>query len=161
MLYFLRKGEEMLTPLNQLGFELHKVNRLHRICVNTEAEEMGLFLGQHHILAYILHNPGCSQKEIAGALRQSPASITLSSKRLEEQGLIEKEIRSSNLRVNHLVVTPKGKENCEKFKEILDKYDAKMFEGFSEDELAQLDSFIKRMEDNLGKTKPDNSENND
>lgn len=132
-----------------LSWNMDRLIGLRRHLINREADENGIYLGQLRVVRYINEHPGCSQREIAAALQQTPAAITLSTKRLQEIGLITKETDPQNLRQYHLYVTEKGVENGESFMNVLNRYSDITFEGFTDEELEQLDSFIERMYLNL------------
>ncbi|MBR3355244.1 MAG: MarR family transcriptional regulator [Oscillospiraceae bacterium] len=147
----------------RLSWNMDRLAGLRRHLINREADENGIYLGQHRVVRYIGEHPGCSQREIAAALSQTPAAITLSTKRLQEIGLITKETDPSNLRQYHLYVTEKGVKNGESFLGVIDRYADITFAGFSDDELEQLSDFIERMQNNLRPLKEEHlsSENNE
>ena len=135
--------------INSLSWELDRYVMFRRVLINREADENGVYLGQHHVLGYIKRHPGCSQKEIAAALSQSAAAVTLSTKRLQEMGLITKRTDADNLRMNHLFITEKGEENERSFLSVIDRYNDMAMQGFSDEEKQQLRSFVARMHQNL------------
>ncbi|MBR3355256.1 MAG: MarR family transcriptional regulator [Oscillospiraceae bacterium] len=133
----------------RLGWNMDRLVGLRRHLINREADENGIYLGQHRVVRYIGEHPGCSQREIAAALSQTPAAITLSTKRLQEIGLITKETDPHNLRQYHLYVTEKGIKNGESFVNVINRYADITFAGFSDEEMEQLSNFIERMQQNL------------
>ncbi len=135
---------------NMLLWEMSRLLRLHRSLVNGEAVEAGVYMGQHRILGYIASHEGCTQNEVALAMQQSAASISVTTKRLQEVGLIEKYPDKSSLRINRLRITEKGKENGQKFREVMNRMNEKMFDGFTDDELAAIKRVIDRLYANLG-----------
>ena len=142
----------MHTLNNMFCWEMDRLVMLRRVLINREADENGVYLGQHHVLRYIKQHPGCSQKEIAEALSQSAAAVTLSTKRLQEMGLITKQTDADNLRVNHLFITEKGEENESSFISVIERYNELMLDGFSQQELEQMQQFVQRMHDNMRAT---------
>ena len=133
----------------RLGWNMDRLNRFRRDLINREAEANGVYLGQHRVLRYIANHPGCSQRDIASALSQSPAAITLSTKRLQELGLITKETENNNLRQYHLYITDKGIRNGESFLKVIEDYIDRTFEGMSEEELEMLEFLVEKMYRNL------------
>ena len=134
---------------NTLLWEISKVLRLHRSIVNREAVEAGVYMGQHRILGYIAQHEGCTQNEVAQAMQQSAASISVTTKRLQEEGLLDKYPDKASLRVNRLRITEKGKENGRKFRDVMVRTNERMFEGFSDEELGRLASDMERLYTNL------------
>ena len=123
---------EMLTILKRI--------EKHKIC-----DSVGLYPGQLPLLEYIIHNDGCTQREIADALKVSPASIATSTKRLQKSGLIQKQTDEENLRKNVLSITEKGTELAKECREIFDVSDKKLFNGFSEEELLSMKNHLDRL----------------
>lgn len=80
-------------------------------------------------------NPGCTQVQVADHLRVSPASIALSTKRLQKAGYLTKEVDAENLRCKRLYISEEGQRVCAMCRERLDQIDAVAFQGFSEEEL--------------------------
>ncbi len=132
-----------------LNEKLLKLNALRRIVSGRAANEAGLHMGQLPVLEFIKRNRGCTQKDIADALQVTPASIALSTKRLQRAGLVEKRVDETNLRRNMLYVTPKAEEVSCVCREKFDAIDAVMFRDLSEAELDWFDTLMTRMIENL------------
>lgn len=128
------------------------VNVLRRTAMR---EIMGeIHWGQEPILEYLIKNGDSSQKQIAEHLHVTPASIALSTKRMEKNGLITKITDSSNLRRNILSVTEQGKQLFEKVKKGMDELECRMFRNFSGEELVEMERLYEKIIFNLtGETK--------
>lgn len=133
----------------RLGWNMDRLARFRRDLINREAEENGVYLGQLRVLRHISSHPGCSQQEVATALSQSPAAITLSTKRLQEMGLITKQTDPNNLRQYHLYITEKGIRNGESFWQVIERYTERTFSGLTEEELETLEALLEKMYRNL------------
>ena len=90
-----------------------------------------------------------SQGEIAKRLQLSPATVTASLRPLEKLGLIERKPDEKDLRKNRVSITPDGIAMVKRCRELMDALEEATFKGFSEEELAQLTGFFKRMCSNL------------
>ena len=143
---------------NRLCGRLGNLQRMHRSLVNRKADEAGVYMGQHHILRYISQNPGCTQNDVGAAMRQSAASISVTTRRLQEEGLIEKQPDEKSLRVNRLHITEKGIENGREFLQVLTEYNERMFEGIGEEELEELERLVDLMSANLENCEAENAE---
>ena len=55
-------------------------------------------------------NPACSQMELADRFGVSAAAVTVSLKKLEKGGYITRQTDRQDNRVNHVMITEKGKE---------------------------------------------------
>lgn len=112
--------------------------------------ETGLHPSQLPILEALSHNPGCTQQELADCLRVTPASVALSTKRLEKAGLIEKRADKTDRRRNRLCITEKGRQLSLEHRRRMDALDADMLQSFSEEEMQQLCTLLDRMIETLG-----------
>ncbi len=94
--------------------------------------EFGLHQGQPPILNYIWKHAGCTQKEIADCMMISPASIAMSTKRMQKAGLLEKQTDENNLRCNILHLTPRGAELAQRFDQELEAFEDRILDGVTE-----------------------------
>ena len=87
-----------------------KCNRLHHALIESKVSALGLHRSQHTMLLTINHIGNISQKELAQSMEISPAAVTVTLKKLEAQGYIERSSSSSDSRVNNITITEKGRE---------------------------------------------------
>ncbi|MEA4846011.1 MAG: MarR family winged helix-turn-helix transcriptional regulator [Clostridiaceae bacterium] len=120
-----------------------------RILFQKVASDAGLYVGQLPIIEYIARHDGCSQVEIADTLHLSPASVAISTKRLQRAGIIDKAVDESNLRSKKLTITDKGLEMSKKCRELFDSLDKRLFANFEEEELIQLKGYLDRLIANI------------
>lgn len=114
-----------------------------------EFKELQVKPKQFPILNYVYNNPGCTQVEIASELYISPASVAISTKRLQKSGILEKEVDENSLRTNRVTLTDLGKSIVERSRILMRNTDAVMFTDFTDEELATLRCYLKRMVRNL------------
>lgn len=132
-----------------LGKRLMLLHTLRRKYMHNLCGECPLVPGQYPLLRYLMLHPDASQRELADGLFVSPASVALSTKRLEKAGFLEKRINPENQRCKHLHVTRHGRTAEAAFREIFDRVDAQTFKGFSDEELNMLSDMLERMARNL------------
>lgn len=108
-----------------------------------------LYPGQLHLLEFVSNHAGCTQTEVAEHLMISPASVALSTKRMEKSGLLEKRIDSSNLRYKRLYVTERGSNLSIRCRETMDGMDEVMFQGLGNDDLNKLVNTLDKLLKNL------------
>lgn len=124
-------------------------NNTRRNMIDKKFRENGLYFGQPPILKYLSMNDNATQKEIADFLHISPPSVAVSVKRMEEAGLIMRVVDKNDARRNNLKLTKKG----ESLQNYADSYfkqaDLAAYDGFSEQELDILGSFLERMNKNI------------
>lgn len=120
-----------------------------RILFQKALTDEGLYFGQLPIVEYIARHNGCSQVEIAETLYLSPASVAISTKRLQKAGIIDKAVDDTNLRSKKLTITEKGLGISNKCRETVDSLDKRLFDNFTSQELAQLKEYLDRLIDNI------------
>ena len=135
--------------LSQIAARLHKLELVRMLAHRKEMGPDGLYFGQMPVLDYVHAHPGCTQIEIAEHLQVSPASIALSTKRLQKTGYLTKEVDTDNLRRKRLFLSDDGEKIRDRTKEKMDMLDAQAFRGFSEEELSALVSLVDRVTMNL------------
>ena len=109
----------------------------------------------HHthprILGTIQFRNGATQKELADEMNTSPAAMSVSIKRLQKAGLIEKISDESDCRINKIKLTEKGAHIHDDIFEKTIAIDRSMLDGFSEEEIAQLFLYLDRVQENIDK----------
>lgn len=129
--------------------KLGKMHILRRICNNRETQGGPFYKSQYEYIKFISENPGCTQAYLAEKMLISPPSAALSVKRMEKAGLIKREADKDNLRCNKLYCTEKAIASAEKCHSIMAEIDKNMFEGFSDTELKEFETYVERILDNI------------
>lgn len=129
------------------GFHNYHYN--HRSVVESGFREKGLYFGQPPILKYLKEHKNATQKEIADFLHVSPPSIANSVKRLEDAGLVVRLADKKDARRNNLKLTQKGENLSEYADKLFEVVDEASFEGFTDEEIDLVITFLQRMTDNI------------
>lgn len=127
-----------------------QVLRAHRAQTEKTLCALPLNQSQHRLLmclAGMEHTP--AQNELAKRFGVSAAAMTLSLKKLEREGYIHRTVDDKDNRVHQITITEKGREIVEISRRFFTEMDAKVFAGFSGEELAQMRGFLCRMRQNL------------
>lgn len=114
-----------------------------------------VFPTQHRTLMDLNLNPACSQMELADRFGVSAAAVTVSLKKLEKGGYITRQTDRQDNRVNHVMITEKGKEVVQQSLQLFAETDEIFFKGFSEGEMEQLYSLLNRAKENLERAESD------
>lgn len=122
---------------------------LHRYYIQQNASAAGMYAGQPRLLEYLVNNGESFQKDIAAFLHVSPASVAVSIKRMEKNGLVSRTADSEDMRRNKVVITDSGRKAIENFYNICNELDAKVFNGLSAEELISLEAVLDKMNRNL------------
>lgn len=118
--------------------------RLDQIC-----KERGVTTAQYTALSVLRVRPGMSSAQLAIRSFITPQSAHQTVTELERLGYIEREPDESNRRIlrNHL--TNKGRLLLESCDGAVDRLEAQMFEGFDNQEQAELQLLLSRCTRNL------------
>ncbi len=115
--------------------------------VNPEGE--ALPHSQRLIVMVVSKNEGISQLELSQITHLKPPTVSLGLKKLEEMGLIKKEISCSDMRVARLYLTDKGREFENRNISILRKIDREVLRDITIDEKRKVTDVLMKMRDNI------------
>ena len=125
------------------------LDHLFKRRIREETAEFDLSHGKLPVLEYIIRSPGSTQRELASFMIHSPASITQVTKKLEQQGMIERRQDPDDLRCNRLYPTELGIKAANVNRAVFNKADQDMLSGFTDEEIELLAVFLSRMAKNL------------
>ncbi len=130
----------------------HKMKQAHHMferVLHQNLNETEVFAGESRLLMRIADHENLSQRELARRVGTSPASVGVSLKKLESKGYIVRREDDNDSRANQIELTDKGDEFIEETHELFQRLDKAIFQGFSEEEMNVLESFLDRMHHNL------------
>lgn len=129
---------------------LIQLNHNHRRIIEKRTQNTELHMSQHRMLMHISNFDNIpSQSQLAEHFGISPAAVAMSLKKLYAEGYIERSKGDGDTRKNEIKITQKGIEEISSSREYFDYVDNTMFEGFSDEELEEFMSMLKRLENNL------------
>ncbi len=137
------------TPQEKLENRLHTFMHTHRNTLCRYFQSCGMYSGHPRVLFHLRHSPGMTQKELAAALGVAPATLSVSIRRMEAAGLVERRSDATDLRLQRLFLTEEGKaidDRCAKGRDFLI---AAQFADFSPEDIDALDGLLSRMIANL------------
>lgn len=123
--------------------------RMYYSRIQSQLAEVGLYRGQPPILMLLYKNDGMSQKEMARALNLSPATMTVTLKRMEKAGLVLREMDEHDQRILRVHLSEKGREMCETGESRIGVVTADLLEGFTLEEQQQLNEYLGRIARNM------------
>ncbi len=135
----------------QMEFEMEfaRVIRMYYCRMQAQLAEVGLFRGQPPILGLLHKHDGMSQKEMARALNLSPATMTVTLKRMEKAGLIVREMDEHDQRILRVHLSAQGKQMCQKGEKQVNQVTSELLEGFTEEEQERLKEYLRRIAHNM------------
>ena len=107
-------------------------------------KDTGLTIGQPKILDYLKEHNGSSQKEIARACFLDAGSLTTILNRMEEKGLIERQMLNGNRRSFHIFMTDEGKEKQQLIDQVFSEIEKKRCLVFQKKNFRHLCPYIRK-----------------
>lgn len=144
-----KKREELGKKTTDFFFMFHTLNRGYHCCINKISQEIGLSKGQPPVLLFLEEEKSKTQKELADMLNVKPASMTDVLKRMEKNGLIERNRGENDLRTMHVTITEKGKDKSDEFLQKERDLETLFFKGFSDKEKESFLKLFAKMTDNI------------
>ena len=141
-----------------VGKLISMIARGHSIYVNHHLEEFDINATQLHLLFEISHQSFLNQENIALRCNINKGAVARSIKKLEDKGLVIRQIDENNRRQNKVSLTQKGQETLDNAGKILNRWEDEVIldKGYIEKELLQKilkEIAIKAMELNQGECK--------
>ncbi|EAE1811521.1 MarR family transcriptional regulator [Listeria monocytogenes] len=124
------------------------IHRSESTFKNKKLLETGLNIGQLRYLWTLYKEDGISQESMAKRFMVDKASVTRHIKRLEELGMIRREIDTKDRRIQRIFVTETGFQMHDLIEEVTAEWSALLTANFSEKEKDDLMHLIGRLSDN-------------
>ena len=138
-----------------VGKLLYMIGKGYSVYVNRNLEGFGINTTQLHLLFEIAHESNINQEMIAARCNINKGAVARSIRKLEEKGLVKREIDKNNRRQNRLSLTKDGEEILIKACGVLRNWEDSVIldDGYIKKELLQKvlkEIAIKTMELNEG-----------
>ena len=136
---------------HKLMGKLMVVLRMHRKAVENRLTQSGIGLhqAQHRLLMCLSREKSLSQVDVAKHMEVSPATIAVSMKKLERDGLIYRVSREEDNRFNCVELSEKGKQIVSESRQIFVELDEQIFYGVTESEKYQFLTVLNKMYANI------------
>ena len=144
-------GKMKKDKKHQIMHLLRLVDHMMKCSIDRRVKITGLYRSQHRMLMFLGDYPDCSQTELAGKLEISGAAVAVSLKKLEKAGYISRQCDAEDNRMNHVVISEKGKAAIEESKDFFNEMDSAALYGFSEEEIYKMEEFLNRILQNKDK----------
>ena len=118
----------------------------------SRLKDFGIKAGQPKIMYYIASNEGCRQKDIAQNCYIESATLSSVLLKMEKRGLIERKRLNSDKRAYAIYIKDKARPVFEAVQRVFDETLKLSLEGFSDEEAAEFEKYLERMENNLKNT---------
>ncbi|MET0587360.1 MAG: MarR family transcriptional regulator [Novosphingobium sp.] len=131
-----------------IGLRLNVLARMLRNIFDRKVGDLGVTRSQWQMIVVVARKPGVTQRTIAEALEISEASAGRLIDRLCAEGLLERRERDDDRRARAVYITEKAEPLLAKLAEIAEVNEERLFRGFSEEELDNLQDYLDRMYNN-------------
>lgn len=128
---------------------MHRLELLRKIRIHRIMAGLGMYPGQPRMMEYINTHPGCTQREVAGALDITQASVAASIKRMEKAGLVQRMQDKQDSRRNCLTLTETGLARMLQGRSAIENMDTEMFQGLTPEDMDTFKALCDKMFDNL------------
>ena len=136
----------------QGGFLVHKIKYLNTRLFNRllQADARALFNGEQGKILSVLWDEGeCTASDIADITGFANSTLSIMLKRMEENGLIISYDDSNDKRKRIYSVSALGREQQIVGNETSDALSDIFYDGFSDVEIKEFESYLKRILDNM------------
>lgn len=122
-----------------VGKLLYIIGKGYSRYINHQLSEFGINTTQLHLIFEISDKTDLNQEKIATRCNINKGAVARSIKKLEDKGIVKRQIDENNRRQNKLSLTETGEEILEKSTEILRKWENEVIldKGYIEKELLQ------------------------
>ncbi|MBC2320784.1 MarR family winged helix-turn-helix transcriptional regulator [Listeria booriae] len=124
------------------------VNRCGNTFKLNRLKEYGLGVGQLRYITTLYHHGGLSQDTIVKRFMVDKANVARHIQRLEELGMIRREVDQTDKRKHLIYLTEKGQEIQPIIEETMKAWSGILTDGFTEEEREQLVHLLVRMAEN-------------
>ena len=136
-------------PRGNIGARIGFISRKSKNYFNQVVSEEGLFAGQHHIIM-MLERVGCATvSQIAEEMRTTSATASVSIKRLEKAGFVEKRSSESDARITKIYLTDKALAVTQRIKAKMDEAEESLTQGLTQEEKYLLSDLLDKVVNNI------------
>ena len=136
-------------PRGNIGARIGFISRKSKNYFNQVVSEEGLFAGQHHIIM-MLERVGCATvSQIAEEMRTTSATASVSIKRLEKAGFVEKRSSESDARITKIYLTDKALAVTQRIKAKMDETEESLTQGLTQEEKYLLSDLLDKVVNNI------------
>jgi len=124
----------------------------HRLITNLDKsllEAAGVTAAQSGALLYIMKNNGCLLRELSQGLMLDNSAITGIVDRLEKRSFVQRRGAPRDRRAINIYLTDAGHEAATKALSVIKKYNNKIKEGFSSEEIDSFRCILQSIIDNF------------
>ena len=139
-------------PNPKPGLLINEISKLFHDRMRTQSEDLGFKTGYRQILCFLAREDGVTQIEIARDSHFKAPTVSVTLKKMEEEGLIRRESDEKDMRQTRVYITEQGRELERKFFTKIMECEDILAKDITEDEKKLLCDILTRMRGNLLET---------
>jgi DNA-binding MarR family transcriptional regulator len=139
------------VSVEQLGYLLVEVSKLHRTHAHAALEALGLYRGQNFVLTALSEQEGLAQSELAERLLVRPPTISNSLERMEASGWVVRRPDPEDRRISRVYLTGAGRELQQAVQSLWHDLEVHTFSGLTAEERNLLWQMLRHICQNLGR----------
>ena len=128
---------------------INEISKLFQDRMAKNSEKLGFKNGYRQILRHLAHEDGVTQIDIVKKTHLKAPTISVTLKKMEEEGLVRRETDKIDQRQTHVYLTEKGRKTERAFFGKIIETESIMFEGLSPEETETLRTLLKKVRNNL------------
>ncbi len=128
---------------------VNEISKLFQDRMAKSTESLGFKNGYRQILRHLAHEDGITQIDLVRMTHLKAPTISVTLKKMEEEGLVRRETDKIDQRQTHVYLTEKGRKTERAFFEKILETEQIMFEGLTTDETEILRLLLTRVRNNL------------
>lgn len=137
---------------NSLHYLIMANQMLVQKALLDKLKDTGLTIGQPKILDYLKDHDGSSQKDIAKACFLEAGSLTTILNKMEEKGLITRQMLNGNRRSFHIFMTDEGRTKQQLIDKLFTEIEKNALKNITDEEFEMFMSVYKKIYENLQNT---------
>lgn len=138
-------------PRGNIAPRIGMIARMEKRAFNKAVAEEGLFSGQHRIIMILKKDGSSTIGKIAQETGTTPATVSVSIKRMEKAGYVAKRASKEDARKIEIYLTKKGEKAPEHIRLKMEAEEEMLTQGFNDDEKLILSDMLDRIIDNFMK----------
>ena len=140
---------ETTNPAPKAGLLINETSKLFHNRMRKNSEDLGFKTGYRQILRFLVHEDGVTQVDIARNSHFTAPTVSVTLKKMEEEGLIRRKTDKNDTRRSRVFITEKGRELERKlFGKIMDCEEI-LVRGLSKEEEETLCALLQKVRDNM------------
>ena len=131
------------------GLLINEISKLFHDHMRKQSEDLGVKNGYRQILRFLARADGVTQIEIAKYAHFKAPTISVTLKKMEEDGLVRRETDKTDLRQTRVYITEQGKALEQKLRAKIMECEDILAANVTKEEEALVLDILKRMRDNM------------